>query len=226
MCGRYTITVPAEQLALHFDAKVPSELTAPRYNAAPSQMLPVILNEAPDEIAVVRWGLIPHWSKDDSAAYKMINARAETLTERPAYREPLRKRRCLVLADGFFEWKSSEGTGKQKGKTPYRFVLKSREPFAFAGLWENWKNPQGEWVRTFTIVTGAANDLVAQVHNRMPILLLPEAQKVWLDDSADEAVWTDLLRPYPTDLMEAYPVSSRVNAVSNDDPSLVEPLTA
>ncbi len=219
MCGRYSITVPTSQLAERFDAAPPSETPGPHYNAAPTQELPVLLNEGERQIQLLRWGLIPHWSKDTSTAYKMINARSETLDEKPAYRDTFKKRRCLVLADGFYEWQK---TGK--GKTPIRFTLKSGEPFAFAGLWENWKDPEGNWLRTFTIITGKANALVAPVHDRMPMILLPENEKTWLDNEAGPTIWGNMLQPYPAELMRAYPVSTRVNATSNDDPSLIEPV--
>jgi len=219
MCGRYSISIPAEQLAQRFDAIVPPEITQPHYNASPTQDLPVLLNEGEREVQLMRWGLIPFWSKDPTTGYKMINARVETLDEKPAYREPLKKRRCLVLADGFYEWQKTAG-GK---KIPMRIMLKSGEPFAFAGLWENWKNADGEWLRTFTIITGKPNEVVAPIHDRMPTILLPEHEKVWLDNDAGLDAWHDVLRPYPADLMKAYPVSTRINIVTNDDPSLTAP---
>ncbi len=218
MCGRYSISIPAEQLAERFDAVVPPETTTPHYNASPTQQLPVLLNEGEREIHLVRWGLIPHWAKDPTTGYKMINARVETLEEKPAYRDPLKKRRCLVLADGFYEWKKTPD-----GKIPMRIMLKSGEPFAFAGLWENWKDPEGDWIRTFTIITGKPNDVVAPIHDRMPVILLPKNEKVWLDNEAGLDAWQEVLKPYPADLMKAYPVSTRINAVTNDDPSLVAP---
>jgi len=221
MCGRYSITVPTNQLAERFDAAPPTEAPAPHYNASPTQALPVLLNEGERQIQLLRWGLIPHWSKDMSTAYKMINARSETLDEKPSYRDPFNKRRCLVLADGFYEWQK---TGK--GKIPMRFTLKSGEPFAFAGLWENWKDPNdpdGNWLRTFTIITGQPNSLVAPVHDRMPMILLPENEKAWLDNEAGPTIWHDILRPYPAELMRAYPVSTRLNVTTNDDPSLIAP---
>jgi putative SOS response-associated peptidase YedK len=218
MCGRYTITVPTEQLAEHFDATMPPDVS-PRFNAAPTQHLPVLLNEGERQVQMVKWGLIPHWAKEASIASKMINARSETIADKPAYRSTFQKHRCLVLADGFYEWKKTDD-----GKIPIRFTLKSGAPFAFAGMWSNWKDPNGEWVKTFTIITGKPNDVVKDVHDRMPVMLLPEDEKVWLDNDAGEAIWQNLLRPYPPELMVAYPVSKRVNAVKNDDPALIEPV--
>lgn len=230
MCGRYSITVSPEQIAMQFNVALPPDvlaaLSTPRYNAAPTQYLPVILNESPDQLSVLRWGLIPHWSKDASTAYKMFNARSETLQDKPSFREPLRKRRCLILADGFYEWQTSEGQGKKKEKLPIYFSLKSGEPFAFAGLWENWKTPDGEWLRTFTVITGQPNEIVAPVHNRMPMLLSPDDQKTWLDNDAGETLWMNLLRPYPANLMQAVAVSKLVNNVANDSPALILPLNA
>jgi len=221
VCGRYSITVPTTQLAERFDAAPPSELPGPRYNAAPTQTLPVLLNTGERQIQLLRWGLIPRWAKDATTGYKMINARSESLTEKPAYRDSFKRRRCLVLADSFYEWQK---TGD--GKIPMRIMLKSGEPFAFAGLWETWKDPQdpeGELLRTFTIITGKPNDVVAPIHDRMPMILLPEDEKVWLDNEADTETWSKLLKPYPADLMRAYPISRRINATTNDDPSLIVP---
>ena len=150
---------------------------------------------------------------------QMINARAETLTEKPTYRRTFEKRRCLVLADSFYEWQKTSS-----GKVPMRIMLKSGEPFAFAGLWESWKDPEGEWLKTFTIITGKPNDVVAPIHDRMPMILLPENESVWLDNNAGEEVWKDLLKPYPSELMTAYPVSKRVNTPANDDPGLLQPI--
>jgi putative SOS response-associated peptidase YedK len=219
MCGRYTITVQPELLAERFNAALPPEMSEPRYNAAPSQTLPVILNENEQQIQLLRWGLVPHWSKTPDTDYRMINARAETLEEKSTFREALRRRRCLVLADGFYEWKKTDD-----GKVPMRITLKSGEPFAFAGLWETWKDREtGELLRTFTIITTTPNDLMVPIHDRMPAILLPEMERTWLDDSAGPERWRELLRPYPADLMRAYPVSRLVNSPTNESPALVAP---
>ncbi len=219
MCGRYTITVQPELLAERFDAALPPEMSEPRYNAAPTQTLPVLLNEDVHNVQMLRWGLVPHWSKTANADYHMINARAETLEEKSTFREALRKRRCLVLADGFYEWKKTDD-----GKVPMRITLKSGEPFAFAGLWETWKDREsGELLRTFTIITTTPNDLMVPIHDRMPAMLLPEVEKAWLDDAAGPEAWRELLRPYPADLMKAYPVSKLVNSPSNESAALIAP---
>ncbi len=220
MCGRFTIFADPERLAERFQASLPEAGLQPRYNAAPTQHLPVILNDGPRAIQLLQWGLIPFWAKDPTIGSRMINARSETLAEKPAFRTAFKKRRCLVLADGFYEWQKT-ATGKQ----PMRITLASGEPFAMAGLWEMWNAPDGSPLRTFTIVTGEPNELVAPIHNRMPAILLPEHEAIWLDNAAEPAIWQHILRPYPAGRMSACPVSRRVNFVGNDDPSLVTPDT-
>ncbi len=216
MCGRFTIFADPERMVERFQASLPEAGLRPRYNAAPTQHLPVILNEEPSAIQLLQWGLVPFWAQDPSIGSRMINARSETLAEKPAFRAALKKRRCLVLADGFYEWQKTPD-----GKQPMRITLASGEPFAMAGLWETWDSPDGSLLRTFTIVTGEPNDLVAPIHNRMPAILLPEHEALWLDNAAEPAIWLDILRPYPAERMAAYPVSRRINFVANDDPSLV-----
>lgn len=226
MCGRYTIFTDPERLAERFDAALPAQDLRPRYNAAPTQHLPVILNGGPRHIELLQWGLIPFWAKDPTIGSRMINARVETVAEKPAFRAAFKKRRCLVLANGFYEWQAQAAdpaTGSRASKTPMRFALPDDAPFAFAGLWENWDAPDGSLLRTFTIITGPPNSLTEPVHNRMPAILLPEHEAIWLDDEAEPAIWLDILRPYPPERMRVYPVSRRVNTVSNDDPALVLP---
>lgn len=221
MCGRYTITTDQTQLAERFNAAPPSELIQPRFNVAPTQMLPVLLNEGERQIQLLRWGLIPRWAKEPSNDYSMINARAETLEEKTTYRDAFHKRRCLVLADSFYEWQK---TPDVKTKIPMRIMLKSDQPFAFAGLWETWKDQAtGDVIRSFTIITTPPNELVEPIHNRMPAILLPELENEWINNDAGPDVWHDLLKPYPADLMTAYPVSKRVNSPANDDPSVLQP---
>jgi putative SOS response-associated peptidase YedK len=229
MCGRFTIFADPERLAERFHASLPAGGLQARYNAAPTQHLPVILNDGPPAIQLLQWGLIPFWAKDPSIGSRMINARAETLVEKPAFRAAFKKRRCLVLADGFYEWLRvlPEATGRSGqqtpgGKQPMRITLVGGQPFAMAGLWETWNAPDGSLLRTFTIITGEPNGLVAPIHNRMPAILLPEHEAIWLDNAAEPAIWQDILRPYPAERMAAYPVSRRVNFVGNDDAGLVE----
>ncbi len=221
MCGRYTIFTEPRRLMERFQAEWPDAPWQPRYNAAPTQPLPVLLNDGTRRIRLLRWGLIPHWAEDPTIGHRLINARAETLTQRPSFREAFRRRRCLVLADGFYEWQRTP-----RGRTPYWIGLKDHEPFAFAGLWDRWEGPEGEVIESFTIITTAANERVAPIHDRMPVILLPEHEAIWLDDTAGPQAWREILRPYPADRMIAYPVSPRVNSPRADDPTLIQPLDA
>lgn len=219
MCGRYTLAGceefdPAEFGLSHY----PSNMT-PRYNIAPMQVAPVVPNRAPRQVGWLRWGLIPSWAKDGRIASRLINARAETITERPAFREAFRRRRCLVLADGFYEWRRE---GRQR--IPFYVRRRDRRVFAFAGLWETWRSPEGGILETFAIITTAANAVVAPIHDRMPVILPRDAYDPWLTTStADPAEFMKWLRPCPDDLLEAYEVSPVVNAVSRDDPTCIVP---
>ena len=224
MCGRYAITSPLEAIIEAFSLKGPRSNLEPRYNAAPSQYLPVIRGGREGrEMVPMRWGLVPSWSKGPDSRYSMINARAETVTSKPAYRGPFRYRRCLVPANGFFEWKK-EADGKQ----PYFITLKSDAPFAFAGLWDHWTSPNGSEMETFTIIVTAANDVVRPIHERMPVILGEDSYESWLGEAGtpSRTKLAILLRPYPADLMRAYPVSRAVNSPTNDRPELVEPVPA
>jgi putative SOS response-associated peptidase YedK len=193
----------------------------PRWNGAPSQDLLVIRrNHRTGEISLdlLRWGLIPYWCADPKGGRKPINAKCETVGDLPTFREAYRKRRCLVPVDGFFEWKAIKGRAKQ----PYAIAMKDGAPFAIAGIWENWKEPaSGEWIRTFSIITTDANALVAEIHERMPLILAREHYARWLGGEADPR---DLMRPFPAELMRMWPISTRVNKPENDDPSIIEPI--
>lgn len=220
MCGRYTLTTSGEQVAQQFDLKEAPEL-APRYNIAPTQ--PVAAVRSGDdgrELVLLRWGLIPPWAKDLSIGARMINARAETVAEKPAFRSAMKQRRCLILADGFYEWRT-QGNGKQ----PFYFRVESGRPFAFAGLWEHWRGPDGQIIQSCTILTTEANELVRDLHDRMPVILRPEDYERWLDPGLrDAGAVEDLLAPYPAEAMETYPVSKAVNRVSNEGAALIAPL--
>ena len=169
----------------------------------------------------MRWGLIPFWAKDAKIGYRMINARGETVAEKPSFRTALRKRRCLILADGFYEWQKLGG----KQKRPMRITLKSGEPFAFAGLWETWKNPEGETVKSCTIITTSANDYLRPIHDRMPVILPPEMESFWLDKEIDDPIaLTSAIAPYPDDEMEAFEVSPLVNNTRNKVPEVMSPV--
>ena len=219
MCGRYTVFSPAPKLAKRFNAKEVAE-PAPNYNAAPSQALPIITNAAPGQIQLVSWGLVPAWSRDPANGPKPINARAETLAEKPSFRQLLARKRCLVLADSFYEWQDATGTGK----VPHRILLKNEEPFAFAGLWDEWVDKaSGEVHPTFTIITTEPNELMARLHNRMPVILPgPEAEHAWLADDLSAAQHQQLLVPYDSNKMREYVISKRVNSPANNDPEVLE----
>jgi putative SOS response-associated peptidase YedK len=193
----------------------------PRWNGAPSQELLVIRrNHATGEISLdpLRWGLIPYWCDDPKGGRKPINAKCETVRDLPTFREAYRKRRCIVPVDGFFEWKAIKGRIKQ----PYAIAMKDGAPFAIAGVWENWKEPaSGEWIRTFAIITTDANALVAEIHDRMPLILARDDYAHWLGEEADPR---ELMRPFPAGLMRMWPISTRVNKPENDDPSIIEPI--
>jgi len=213
MCGRYTVIAPAPALAKRFNAKEAAS-PAPNYNAAPSQGLPIITNAAPGQIQLVSWGLVPAWSRDPAGGPKPINARAETLGEKPSFRQLLARRRCLVLADSFYEWQATE-----RGKIPHRILLRSEEPFAFAGLWDEWVDrASGEVHPTFTIITTEPNELMAKLHNRMPVILPgPDAEHAWLADDLSAAQHQQLLVPYDTNLMREYAITTRVNSPAHND---------
>jgi putative SOS response-associated peptidase YedK len=208
-----------ETLARAFGVSGVPELP-PRYNIAPTQSVPAVrLAGGERRMELLRWGLIPFWAKDPEIGYRMINARAETVAEKPAYREAFRRRRCLMVADGFYEWKKLNG-----GKQPYYFRLRSGEPFAFAGLWERWEGPDGP-VESCALITTGPNAVVGEVHDRMPVILEPEDYGVWLE-AEDPDLLRSLLRPYSGDGLVAYPVGRRVNNPRNDEPSVIEPLEA
>jgi putative SOS response-associated peptidase YedK len=221
MCGRYTQTTDLETLKKRFGFVVSGVRLEPRYNIAPSQEAPVVVREDEKILKIMRWGLVPYWAKDESIGYKMINARAETLTQKPSFKKSLKEKRCLVLADGFYEWRKTEKKGV---KIPMRFVLKSREPFALAGLWDVWQKPDGKLLLSFTIITTEANDLMREVHDRMPVILRREYEDMWLDPDlkyVDKLL--PLLAPYPSDMMEGYEVSTLVNSPKNDTPECIKP---
>lgn len=214
MCGRYTITVTMEELIAYYLTEQPSiPFHTPRYNVAPGQMIPAIVHDGErNRLGQLRWGLIPSWAKDAKFAYKMINARAETVQERPAFKTPFQRKRCLIPADGFFEWKKIGSGNKQ----PMRIILRSRQMFSFAGLYDTWLSPEGERINTCTIITTTPNELVASIHDRMPVILSRKDEAVWLDQEQSLDTLQSLLQPYPADDMHAYPVSKIVGNVKND----------
>ena len=218
MCGRYTLASPTERLAEEFGLDGTSVELAPNYNVAPTQGVAAVLEEGGQRrLEVLRWGLIPPWADDPGIGSRMINARSETAPGKPSFRRAFRERRCLIPADGFYEWQRTNGA-----KQPYYIHMEDGRPFAFAGLWESWSKGEGE-IRTCTILTTGANALVGEVHDRMPVILAHDAYDVWLDPVSERDELTGLLAPYPEDEMEAYPVSRFVNSPSNNDPRCIEP---
>ncbi|HEY0222944.1 MAG TPA: SOS response-associated peptidase [Pseudolabrys sp.] len=222
MCGRYTIVAPPQVLRDLFRyAEQPN--FPPRYNVAPAQPIPIVrvVNGA-RHFALVRWGLLPSWVKDPKKFSLLINARGESVTEKPAFRAAMRRRRCLIPTDGFYEWKAS-GSRKQ----PYYVRATSGEPFAFAGLWETWIGPNGEELETAAIVTTAANKTLEPIYDRMPVVVPPDQFDLWLDHSTEDVgAAVALIQPAPENLLEAYPVATDVNRVANDNPKLLEPVVA
>lgn len=224
MCGRYTLTSDLSDILTTFAINKEDVLFeySQRYNIAPSQTVAVISNqEGKRKLEGYRWGLVPHWAKDIKIGYSMINARAESLSTKPAFRNLLSRNRVAILSDGFYEWKLQEDGGKQ----PYRFQLKSRGIYGFAGLYDEWKTPEGELLKSCTIITTRPNDLVRDVHDRMPVILDSDTLDKWINpDLTDREQVLSMLIPYPTDSMISYPVSKNVGNVKNSDPSLINPI--
>ncbi|HDP24847.1 MAG TPA: SOS response-associated peptidase [Deltaproteobacteria bacterium] len=225
MCGRFIqITDPEKIRVLFAEFDVETKARAryrPRYNISPTAPILTVVNHPTPTLTLTRWGLVPFWAKDPAIGNMMINARAETLSSKPSFREPFRKRRCLILADGFYEWTSSGTT-----RIPFFVCMKNREPFAMAGLWDLWRNTMtGENLASSTIITTEPNALIAQVHNRMPVILPREMHALWLSsDPVPEADLAACLRPYPARDMEAYSVSRMVNTPTNDSPACISPV--
>ena len=223
MCGRFTLATSLTTVAQRFAVRMPTAESAvwtPRYNIALTQTVIVVSDDGTRHLTQMQWGLIPSWAKDPAIGNRMINARAETVATKPAFRVALRKRRCLIPADGFYEWQPV-----WRRKQPVYITLKTREPFSFAGLWETWSSPDGQEIKTCTIITTEANGLLRPIHDRMPVILTQEAEAVWLDPTIQEpARLLPLLMPYPADEMEWYPVSTRVNNPAHDKPECPHPV--
>lgn len=223
MCGRYTLTVTWEELLLYLeleDNQVPFHV--PRYNVAPGQMIPALIHDGEKRrLGQLKWGLVPSWAADDKMGWRTINARAETLADKPAFRRSFASKRCLIPADGFFEWKKLAGSKKQ----PMRIVPKQSKLFTFAGLYDTWTSPEGERISTCTIVTTTPNRVMEPIHDRMPVILGHDAAERWLNRNiTDTAQLMPLLQPCPTDWLDVYPVSSLVGNVKNDSPACIEPI--
>lgn len=220
MCGRYALYAEERKLRRRFGVEPPEELR-PRYNVAPTQMVPILRREGEERrFAMVRWGLVPHWAKSIDTGYSTINARAETVADKPTYRSAFRRRRCLIPADGFYEWQTRAGT---KVKQPWFIALSDGEPMALAGLWERWTSPEGAPLDSCCIIVTAANDLMRPIHDRMPVILASEHWERWLDpDLKDPLSLLAVLTPFPAEAMTAWPVGTGVNSPRNDRPECVE----
>jgi putative SOS response-associated peptidase YedK len=229
MCGRYTLRHTTQQIVARFEVTEVIEATfaemrtdAPRYNIAPTQSVAVVTENSPRVLEMMRWGLVPSWAKDPSIGNRLLNARAETLTEKPSFRTALTRRRCLIPGDGFYEWKK-----QGKNKHPLCIHRKDDDLFAFAGLWDEWTSPGGSPLRTCTIITVGPNNVMASIHNRMPAMLRLEDEGDWLNANVKSVPdLLSLLAPYPDDEIEAYPVSNTVNSVGNDVPGCIEAVDA
>ncbi len=225
MCGRFALLTPGHDLINHFDVdqtSVDVSMIAPRYNIAPTQPVVVVRETAVSEqreLTFVQWGLIPSWAKDPKIGSRLINARSETVAEKPSFRAAFKRRRCLVLADGFYEWQKLDGK-----KQPTFIHLKDKQPFALAGLWETWQSPDGGILDTCTILTTTPNELMTPIHNRMPVILEPEDYNTWLFPGTQPDQAFHLLRPFPKEKMAAYPVSTWVNSPSHDDAQCIAPI--
>ena len=222
MCGRFTLTVDTADLQEAFAGFQFPANVAPRYNIAPSQPVLVLPNDGKNRADFFTWGLVPAWAKDPTIGMRMINARAETLAEKPSFRGPFRYKRCLIPADGFYEWKAAEPG--EKFKTPYYIHMQEHRPFAFAGLWDEWLGPDGSQVKTCTIITTTPNLLMSSLHERMPVILDPKDYATWLNPAACQpGELQDLLKAYPAETMAAYPVSRMVNNAKMDSPQMIQP---
>jgi putative SOS response-associated peptidase YedK len=216
MCGRYRLSRRKQIIEEQFETQPWDDDWSPRYNIAPTQYVPVIRQHPKEpvrQISTMRWGLIPNWARDPSIAGSTINAKSKTAATKPAFRDPLKLRRCLIPADGFYEWKKT-GTSKQ----PFCFEVNEGELFALAGLWDGWRDPTGQWLKSCSMLTTTPNAVTSAVHDRMPVILDPDSYDLWLDPGTnDAAVASELLKPFDARLMRCYPVSSRINYVANDD---------
>ena len=222
MCGRYTLTVTIEELMARYliDGPVPS-IHLPRYNIAPGQMVPAIISDGKrNRLGELKWGLIPNWAKDAKIAYKTINAKAETLMEKPSFRTSFQRKRCLIPADSFYEWKTTA-----EGKYPMRIMMSDHRIFSMAGLYDTWISPDGTKISTCTIITTTPNRLMEKIHHRMPVILRKEDEAVWLDRTKSAEELKTLLTPYRDDDLFAYPVSNIVNSAKLDTKECIQPAT-
>jgi putative SOS response-associated peptidase YedK len=222
MCGRFVRQGDIDKIVREFEIHAVRCQLSPSYNVAPTQEVAVVIEDGVKQLVAVRWGLVPSWAGDLSGASRMINARAETISQKAAFKEAFLRRRCLVVADGFYEWQKVGGE-----KQPIYISLKSGRAFGFAGLYENWRSPQGEVIRTCTIITTRANEIMKPIHDRMPVIIPADQEDTWLDPTVDDSArLLALLEPYPADEMETCEVSRIVNSVANDSPQCLLPAAA
>ena len=221
MCGRFSFSPLTRIIEERFDVEVDESNYKPSYNCAPSQNLAVISNFIPGKLSFFRWGLIPFWAKDPSIGNKLINARAETVIQKPSFKNSFKRKRCLVLSDGFYEWKK----GEEKDKIPYRVFLKNETLFSMAGIWDTWKDAEGKPIHSFAIITTSPNNLMKNIHQRMPVILNKNDEKNWLENNNTDEL-SKLLKPYPSDEMTAYQISKLVNSPLNDSLEIIKPVNA
>ncbi len=213
MCGRFQLSVKGKQISERFNVEVFDELYRPSYNCAPSQKLPVITNVDSEKLSFLKWGLIPFWSKDPKVGFRNINTRAESISEKPSFRQAFQKRRCLIPSNGYYEWK------KDANKTPCRIFLKNDDIYAMAGIWETWKNAEEREMHTFSIITTDAIPIISNIHHRMPVILAREDEQKWLHEP-NQDILQRLLVPYTSGKIESYPVSKKVNSPKNNNPEI------
>ena len=221
MCGRASLSKNEKELEDRFGSSFYSEdieryNPVPNYNIAPNQFFPVITNRDPEYFSVFRWGLVPFWSGDSKNSFKLINARSESIDTNKIFQGAFARRRCLIPLDGFYEWDKSKGQ-----KQPYRFIKSDKGIFSAAGIWESWKDNGGDELFTFSILTVKANDIVGKIHDRMPAILFDDEERLWIDNDVKKDELKQLLKPFPSDLMFAYPVSTKLNNVRNNSPDLI-----
>jgi putative SOS response-associated peptidase YedK len=217
MCGRYSFILEDEMIRERFGVTVRSAIYKARYNCAPTQKLAVISNENPNVLSLYRWGLIPFWAKDPAIGNKLINAKSETILEKPSFKNAFKSKRCLVLSDGFYEWK------KEGLKTPYRITRRDGTAFAMAGIWDKWIDQNGEEIHSFAILTTTPNSLMAKIHDRMPVILDRKTEKRWIENVPQEEL-LEMMKPCDASSLLAYPVSSMVNSPRNDSPEILTPV--
>jgi putative SOS response-associated peptidase YedK len=217
MCGRYSFILEDELIRERFGITVRSAIYKARYNCAPTQKLAVISNENPGELSLYRWGLIPFWAKDPAIGNKLINAKSETILEKPSFKNSFKSKRCLVLSDGFYEWK------KDAGKIPYRITRRDGSAFSMAGIWDKWINQDSEEIHSFAILTTVPNSLMEKIHDRMPVILDRETEKKWIENISQEEL-VSLLKPCDASSLLAFPVSTLVNSPRNDSPEILKPV--